>query len=552
MRGFSGFSAFAGFGAAQMVASAPLAPLDPFAASRPVTAAYGLRRLRAAYAGNCLQVRDSGNVLRTVGFNAQGDMDTSGFASWGNGTFFSVATLYDQSGNGHNFTSTTRPVLVFPNAPTNYDGAYIDWQSKNQNMVTASTPLNVGGTANISVFAICQTFGWSSAGTHPRNPAVFNSQSGAFVGYGTGTGVLVSGAAGTDAETTMYGATGSLFVDASTDFGPRWRNVWFNQTGALVSGGGDTRQLFTGRPHGVASATNQRIVLGSVGAANQSVNGALREVIIFNNAGALTDLECQRIALWQRQYWTGLANNNYPDRFVTIFSGQSNAQYYNVPSASGNGSAGTDAHTRIFLPDIRSRLSIPANPLRELVTYGGASTAIGGSAIIKTPDTVASDKYWWDNDTNGPGPSLTLWLDNVTHTGRPYRRTVIMWAQGEAEATMITGGADVAARWKAETKLVWAAMRAHIGYDCPIVIQPLGLQTGHQAAMNQLRAIQTELAAEVPNVTVGTETTDLQLQDSVHFSSSLQGPNQSANGYDLGATRLAAVIGPTLLGMAAR
>ncbi|WP_019515188.1 hypothetical protein [Sphingomonas sp. Mn802worker] len=540
------------------VARALIDPLAATAASQPLTAAYSLRRVVPAYAGACLQVRDVGNALRTLSFRADGSYDAPA-ASWsgyGDGKTFTVATWYDQSGNGHHLTSSARPTLVFPGAPAHYEGAFVDFTAKSQHLVSATTPLSVGGSANLALLAVTATRGWTSAGTHPRDPAIYATATGPLFGYGTtSAGALVSGADGPGGETTLYGAAGELLVDASTDFANRWRNWWFNHTGATVSGGGDVRTLFTARPHTRAGSANNRLVVGNNGALNQSANASVRELLMFNT-GALPDAECARIAAWQRQAWGGLADARFPDRFVAVFAGQSNAQYYAVDGASGDGSAGSNAFTRVFLTDLSARLSIPANPLRELTGYC-SSTAIGGSPILKRANP-ALDKFWWDGDNGVPGPSLNSFLANIDFgaaPGKRYRRCVIMWSQGETDALYWAGNSGdtaVAADWKAQTKLVWAAMRAKIGYDCPILIQPLGNQSGAQAQMEALRVIQTQLAAEVAGVTIAPETTDLARQDSVHFASSLKGPNQSAGGYDLGAARLAAAIAPLFLTMPAR
>lgn len=529
-----------------------LQPLNAMEASQAPIAIYSLRKVNPAYAGNCLQVRDSGNTLRTIGFNAQGYIDVATLITYGDGVTFTVATLYDQSGNGRNLTTTIRPPLVL-GMITTADGFSlpgIDFQSKNQNMVsgTGTEFLNVGGTANLSILAIAGTFGWSSAGTHARNPAVYSAGvNGPLLGYGTVSGNrLAYGALGASGETVMYDGEGELFVDASTPDNTRIRNIWFNQTGANVSGGADVRKLFTNRPHGKAASGASRLVLGNRGDLLQSHNGPVFEVILYNAAGALSDTECQRIALWQREYWGALGAARYPDRYLSIFSGQSNAQYYYVDASSGDGSAGSNAGTRVYKPALETLLGFPTTT--KSIIYYGNNTAFGNSAVVKAVLDGGDTNYWWDADTAGAGPNLTQWASQVAGTpGKKYRKTVIMWAQGEREALeMSEGASDVSAAWKAQTKLVWAYMRSIIGYDCPIVIQPLGNQTGSQAQMEALRAVQTELAAEVANVFLSAETTDLERQDSVHFAKI---PN--VNGYDLGASRLATAIGARMNAMVA-
>jgi hypothetical protein len=70
-------------------------------------AAYSLRKLRAAYTGNAIQVRrSSDNTTQDIGFSGA-NLDTSALTSFcGSGNGF-VTTWYDQSGNGRNATQST-------------------------------------------------------------------------------------------------------------------------------------------------------------------------------------------------------------------------------------------------------------------------------------------------------------------------------------------------------------------------------------------------------------------------------------------------------------
>lgn len=83
-----------GFGFGGGVRCAP--PLDGLA---NVFCAYGLRKLRGAYAGNCLRLRrSSDNAEQDFGF-AGGWLDTAAIASWLGGASGYAAAWYDQSGN---------------------------------------------------------------------------------------------------------------------------------------------------------------------------------------------------------------------------------------------------------------------------------------------------------------------------------------------------------------------------------------------------------------------------------------------------------------------
>lgn len=70
--------------------------------------AYSLRKLRTAYTGSAIRVRRSSNNNETdIGFDINGNLDTSAlitFCGAGNGF---VTTWYDQSGNQTNLTQTT-------------------------------------------------------------------------------------------------------------------------------------------------------------------------------------------------------------------------------------------------------------------------------------------------------------------------------------------------------------------------------------------------------------------------------------------------------------
>lgn len=70
-------------------------------------AAYSVRKLRGAYTGSAIRVRNASNAEQDIGFTATGNLDTSALLSHcGSGNGF-VTTWYDQSGNGRNATQTT-------------------------------------------------------------------------------------------------------------------------------------------------------------------------------------------------------------------------------------------------------------------------------------------------------------------------------------------------------------------------------------------------------------------------------------------------------------
>ena len=71
-------------------------------------AAYSVRKLRAAYTGSAIRVRrSSDNTEQNIGFDLNGNLDTSSLTSFCSGTNGFVTTWYDQSGNSQNATQTT-------------------------------------------------------------------------------------------------------------------------------------------------------------------------------------------------------------------------------------------------------------------------------------------------------------------------------------------------------------------------------------------------------------------------------------------------------------
>lgn len=533
-------------------------PIEISAASQPAIAIGSFRKLRAAYTGNCCQVRDSGNVLRVFPFGADGLIDTSLASTYGDGVNFTFAGWYDQSGNARDLSSTSRPIFRLDSIMTAGGKLLpgIDYTLKAQNMVTASAFLDVGGTSNLSVLMVAQTAGWSSAGTHARNPAVYSNADGPLIGYGTGANGLVFGAYKAAGETVMYSKAGELYVEDGLPTAARMRNIWFNQTGANVSGGADGRKLFTNRPHGVAASAANRLVLGNNGAVTQSHNGMIFEYAVFQSATPMTDDEIWALALGQRNFWGTTAAANYPTRYYAIGVGQSLIQYYATVASASTGLNADNALNRVFIPELRTKLATALHPEREIVAQFGA-TAYGGSSLLKgagagTPDgpggtswltwdgATLTKKFWWDQDLDAPGPVLVNWkLQLTAFIGAKYANTALLWDQGQAEAITFTSGESGSitfANWKRCTPLVWAEMRATLGNaNIPVLIQPLGRQAGQDTWMRTLRLAQNEFAANDANVHIGAEDCDLSRQDTVHLAA---GP-AITDGFDEAARRLA-------------
>jgi hypothetical protein len=77
------------------------------------TAAYGLRRLRAAYTGNAIEVTN-GSTTQDIGFDSNGALDQSALETYAAGAEVKVSKWYDQA-NSNNLSQTSdaaRPTIT--------------------------------------------------------------------------------------------------------------------------------------------------------------------------------------------------------------------------------------------------------------------------------------------------------------------------------------------------------------------------------------------------------------------------------------------------------
>lgn len=138
-------------------------------------AAYSLRLLDADYSGSAINVRRaSDNAVQDIGFDANGDLDTSALATFCAGTNGFIVRWYDQSGNGYDVeqaTTSRQPQIVASGAvltkngkPSANGGSGIVLLS-NTLPTPLSQPTNLilvaasGGASNRYAFGETQYFG---------------------------------------------------------------------------------------------------------------------------------------------------------------------------------------------------------------------------------------------------------------------------------------------------------------------------------------------------------------------------------------------------------
>jgi hypothetical protein len=123
-------------------------------------AAYSVRLLKSDYAGSTMEVRrSSDNALQDIGFDANGDLDTTSLLSFvGEGDGF-IRTWYDQSGNAYNATQTTtsaQPQIVSSGVISNKNSKpAIDFSGGNWKLDANAAASEFAGTdVNFESFSV--------------------------------------------------------------------------------------------------------------------------------------------------------------------------------------------------------------------------------------------------------------------------------------------------------------------------------------------------------------------------------------------------------------
>lgn len=87
--------------------------------------AYSVRKLRTAYTGDCMRVRNGSSVELDIGFDSSGNLDESALLTHCGGGDGFVTIWYDQSGNGYNMvqaTTSRQPLIVSSGAVIKENG----------------------------------------------------------------------------------------------------------------------------------------------------------------------------------------------------------------------------------------------------------------------------------------------------------------------------------------------------------------------------------------------------------------------------------------------
>ena len=232
-----------------------------------VSAAYSLRKLRNAYTGYAVRVRrSSDNASQDIGFNANGDLDTTALLSHvGAGNGF-VSIWYDQSGNGKNTTqvsSNNQPqivsngsVLTLKNKPTMYFNG--------DNFLESTQTVLSTGNAQYSIFGVARPMGTSG------NKCLF------YIGYPSGNNGVGFNLANTYVNHYWFGNdfyTGQPFADTDSIYNIGWDGTYRYNTVNNVT----QSQTATGK-----NTSSPTIMIGKLWWYYQSFVGNQSELIIYD------------------------------------------------------------------------------------------------------------------------------------------------------------------------------------------------------------------------------------------------------------------------------
>jgi hypothetical protein len=141
-------------------------------------AAYSLRLLDSTYTGDAIRVRRaSDNTEQDIGFDGNGDLDTSALTTFCAGTNGFIRTWYDQSGNTRNLvqTTTSRQFKIYDSS-TGYLGKLTQIAGTANALVfsslTISQPFSVFSVADFGAATINNTQPYLYDGTGASNRAV--------------------------------------------------------------------------------------------------------------------------------------------------------------------------------------------------------------------------------------------------------------------------------------------------------------------------------------------------------------------------------------------
>jgi len=248
-------------------------------------AAYSLRLLDSTYTGNAIRVRRaSDNAEQDIGFDSNGDLDTTALATFCSGTDGFVKVWYDQSGNGLDAEQTTTG-----NQPKIYDNSTgvvtengkpaIQFDSDNLQAPNTTTEITFHTSTKGMLYSVVNVVANTSAyNSIAINNSGSSSQSGFTFAiddrYGIDSGWYML-SQGTGAGDTLALGTGATFVGSQ-----KLMSVHYDLNSGIFSyADGSLLSSVTGtKGYGTAPATNN-LGIGTI----LNLKAKMQELILYNS-----------------------------------------------------------------------------------------------------------------------------------------------------------------------------------------------------------------------------------------------------------------------------
>lgn len=232
--------------------------------------AYGLRLLRAAYAGAGVRVRRaSDNVEQDIGFSGEA-LDWAAAASFKGASSLLVKTWYDQSGNGSdwaNGTSGQQPTLDTTNHEIDFDGT--------DDTLFTSGNVDLSGTDKAASFLVART---SSTSTQVIIEHGNNIGKNILIFLSSGTLVQVALDGGNNVD-NLTGVGGGSFhlVTGIYDLGAASNDDIVQAYKDTVAGSTSANSDISG------NFASQVLYCGTRGGSSFPFNGSMKEFVLFGS-----------------------------------------------------------------------------------------------------------------------------------------------------------------------------------------------------------------------------------------------------------------------------
>lgn len=256
-------------------------------------AAYSVRKLRSAYAGNCVRVRRlSDNTETNIGFNSNGNIDRSAMLAFGSS--LQIVKWYDQSGNSRDLIEA-----VGGSAIPSYN--YFLGRREGINMGNAAVSDIGFETAGTIVVTAPKVFIASDLGTSEKGWKSTDTL------YFFDFGGNKFNATATHGSLSLYNGSGAGAVCGRDDGGRKQRTFWY-ASGAdkcRVNGVDQTPSPYLPSSTNAGdTARTEKFRLGNYGLGGTfNFQGAFGEVILFD--GTVSSGDTTAIETSQGSYFIG-------------------------------------------------------------------------------------------------------------------------------------------------------------------------------------------------------------------------------------------------------